>query len=302
MSKPPWLAWAEYLPLAMTLPLVARLPHPAALWTGRVAGQLAYRLLGNHRRVCQANLGIAFGERLTAAQVQEYGRGAFVNALQTFLELALLSRLTQPDLARLTLVPSGYDQFRAALAQGRGVIGVSAHFGNWYWPVVCAAVEGFKVNVIVRPLDNPLLDREMNRVLERWGIRVISRRRATVAALAALRRGETVALMVDQNAARHGRFIPFFGTPAATLQGLAPLRRGSGAEVVAVHSRRLDGRHAVSATWLRDLPEEPDGALLAVHRHFEGVIGAAPGDYFWLHPRWKLRPPGEASLYPGLRV
>jgi KDO2-lipid IV(A) lauroyltransferase len=216
--------------------------------------------------------------------------------------LALLSHLSPADLARLTLEPQGYDQYREALAQGRGVIGVSAHFGNWYWPLVCAAVEGFKVNAIVRPLDNPLLDREMNRVLERWGVRAISRRRATVPALAALRRGEAVALMVDQNAARHGRFVPFFGTPAATLQGLDPLRRGSGAEVVAVHSRRLEGRHAVSVTWLRDLPTDPEQALLAVHRHFEAVIGGAKGDYFWLHPRWKLRPPGEPNLYPGLRV
>jgi hypothetical protein len=64
-SKSPALVWAEYLPLALTLPLVARLPHPLALSIGRAAGRLAYRLLGTHRAVCHTNLRIAFGTTST---------------------------------------------------------------------------------------------------------------------------------------------------------------------------------------------------------------------------------------------
>lgn len=302
MSKPRWLVWLEFLPVLITLPLVAIIPHRLALCLGRGLGVLAYYLLGHHRKVALINLRIAFGDQLSMVERCRYAKGAFINALQNFLEFALLYRLGLRQMARLTREPVGYDQYRAAVAQRRGVIAVSTHFGNWYWPVVCAAIEGFKVNVIVRPLDNPLLDRLMNQVFSRWDIRVIPRRRAALSALAALRRGETVALMIDQNAAQQGRFVPFFGVPAATLQGLGWLRRGSGAAVVAIHSRRIDRRHAVTAAWLRDLPEEDDEALLAVNQYFEKVISADKGDYFWLHPRWKKRPPGEPSFYDDLPI
>jgi len=156
--------------------------------------------------------------------------------------------------------------------------------------------------VVVRPLDNPLLDRLMRRAFERWGIRVIARGRAAAALLAALRRGETVALMVDQNAHLDGRFVPFFGVPAATMQGLTRLRRGTGAAVLAIDSLRLGARHRVRMHWLQSLPEDDDAALLAVHHHFETIIREHKSAYFWLHPRWKKRPPGEPDRYPGLNV
>jgi len=182
------------------------------------------------------------------------------------------------------------------------VIAVSAHFGNWYWPVICAAAEGYKVNAIVRPLDNPLLDRLMNKVFERWGVRVIARRNSVTAALAALRRGETVALMVDQNAAAHGRFVPFFDVPAATMRGVALLRKGTGAEVVGVHDLRKGPCHGITMDWIRDLGDDEYSCLAAINRYFEEVISRHKEAYFWLHPRWKKRPSGEPSLYPGLRI
>lgn len=302
MRKPRWLVWVEFAPVAALLPLLSLIPHRAMMLLGRWLGVATWFLLGNYRRIVRTNLRIAFGETLSEEEIRAHSKAAFVNAVQTFLEFALLFRLRQPQMARLTLEPKGYDEYKQAVARGQGVIAVSAHIGNWYWPVMCAAVEGFKVNVIVRPLDNPLLDRLMNKVFDRWGIRVIPRRQATVMALSALRRGETVALMVDQNAALHGLFIPFFGAPAATTRGMHMLRRGSGAEVVAVHSRREGQHHLVSMSWLRDLPEDEYGSLSAVSRYFEAVISRHKGDYFWLHPRWKKRPPGEPSLYPGLRT
>lgn len=302
MRKPNWLIWLEYLPVALILPAIALIPHRLGLALSRGLGAMLYRLLGNYRAISRVNLRIAFGDNISEAQAQAYIKAAFVNTVQTFFEFIRLFRMNREQVIRYTPLPDSYAQYTTALARGRGVIAVSAHFGNWYWPVVCAAMEGFKVNVIVRPLDNPRLNGLMNRVFERWGIRVIPRRRAVVAALAALRRGETVALMVDQNAAVDGRFVPFFGVPASTMQGMALLRRGSGAEVVAIHSRRVSSRHHVQMDWLKDLPMDDEAMLTGVNRHFEGIIRAHKADYFWLHPRWKKRPPHEPALYPGLKV
>ena len=302
MKKPRWLYWLEFLPVAAVLPLISLLPHGLGLVLSRGIGNLAYLLVGTYRRVAQINLQLAFGDRLTLPQQKTAARESFVNAAQTFFELTRLYRYDRDQIVRHTLEPEGYERYRKALARGRGVIAVSGHFGNWYWPVICAAMEGFTVNIIVRPLDNPLLDRLMRRVFERWGVRVIPRRQSVLAALTALRRGETVALMVDQNAHMHGRFVPFFGVQASTMQGLPILRRGSGAEVVAIHSRRMKEGHHITTRWLEGLPEEAEECLTGVNQHLETVIDSDPGQYFWLHPRWKKRPPGKPSLYPGLRV
>ena len=284
------------------LPLIALIPHRTGLALGQGLGGLLYRLLPNYRRIARANLRIAFGEALSESEASACIKSALGNAVQTFFEFIRLYRMDRDQVIRYTLPPSGYEEYQAAVARGRGVIAVSCHFGNWYWPVICAAMEGYKVNVVVRPLDNPLLDRLMNRSFERWGIRVIPRGRAAAASLAALRRGETLALMVDQNAHLDGRFVPFFGVPASTMQGLTRLRRGTGAEVLAIDSLRLGARHRVRMHWLQSLPEDDDGALLAVHHHFEAIIRNHKSAYFWLHPRWKKRPPGEPDRYPGLRV
>lgn len=302
MHKPRWLVWVELLPVALLAPVLLLLPHRLALVLGRVLGLAAYALLGTYRAVARINLGIAFGNRLPEAEVRRHVQGAFINALQTFLEFGLTYRLGRRAIARLTPGAVGYEAFKAAFAKGRGVIAVSAHFGNWYWPALCAALEGYPVNLIVRPLDNPLLDGLMNRVFRRWGVRVIPRRKAMAASMAALRRGEVVALMVDQNAAIGGCFVPFFGVLASTMRGLPTLRRASGAEVVATYSVREGAAHRPVIAWLQGLAEEDEACLLAVHRYLEGVIEAHPDQYFWLHPRWKKRPPGEPSRYPGLRI
>ncbi len=302
MRKPNWLIWLEFLPVALILPIIALIPHRVGLALGHGLGIMLYWLLANYRAISHVNLRIAFGPALSETQARDCARAGFMNAVQTFFEFARLYHMDREQVIRYTLQPSGYDEYKAALSQGRGVIAVSAHFGNWYWPVVCAAMEGFKVNVIVRPLDNPLLNRLMNRVFERWDIRVIPRRRAVVAALAALRRGETVALMVDQNTAAHGRFVPFFGVPAATMQGLPLLHRGSRAEVLGIHSLRLGARHQIRMHWLKEYPTDEYAGLVAVNRYFESIIDKNKEAYFWMHPRWKKRPPHEPSLYPGLKV
>lgn len=302
MQKTKWITWLEFVPLAALLPLIFLIPYPAGLMMGSQLGNLLYWLMPNYRKIARVNLSIAFGTNLNDSDAAACIKSVFGNTLQTFFEFIRLFRMSREEVIRYTLPPTGYDDYQAAVAMGRGVIVVSFHLGNWYWPVICAAMEGYKVNVIVRPLDNSLLDRLMNRAFERWGIRVIPRGRSAAASLAALRRGETLALMVDTNAQIDGRFAPFFGVPASTLQGLIRFRRGTGAEVMAVHSLRLGSKHQVHMQWLQSLPEDDDEVLRAVHKHFEGIIRDHKSAYFWLHPRWKRRPPGEPNLYPGLKV
>jgi KDO2-lipid IV(A) lauroyltransferase len=72
--------------------------------------------------------------------------------------------------------------------------------------------------------------------------------------------------------------------------------------VVCVHDVRRDGRHRVVVSGPMELPDDEDLALALINRHFEEVIRQHPESYLWMHPRWKKRPPGEPTLYPGLTV
>jgi KDO2-lipid IV(A) lauroyltransferase len=301
-KKPVWLARLEYLPVIVLLPLLRYIPYRAGLKLSRMLGMLLYYLLGSYRRIALINLTIAFGRSLPAAQRKAAARGAFINMVQTLFEFVVLARFSAADVARFTRAPAGYDDYKTLVRRGRGVIACSIHFSNWYWTVICAAIEGHKVSVVVRPLDNPYLDRLMNQAFARWGISVIARSKVYPAAVAALRRGETLALMIDQNAAVQGCFVPFFDTPAATMRGLAVLRRGTGAAVVCVHDVREDAYHHAVMTPLDHLPDDEAACLLQLHRYFENVIAGHKELYFWLHARWKTRPAGETSFYPRLPV
>ena len=197
----------------------------------------------------------------------------------------------------LTKTPVGYQEYQTILQRNQGVIVCSVHFSNWYWSVICAAIEGHKVNAVVRALDNPHLDKLMNQAFARWGIAVIPRNKVYPKAITALRRGETLALMIDQNAAIQGCFVPFFGMPAATMRGLVVLKRGTQAEIVCVHDVREGLYHRAVLKPMRNLPDDEQACLLQIHRYFEQVIRQHKGLYFWLHSRWKTRPEGEASVY-----
>jgi len=294
--------WAEFLIAVPPLALAKVLPLRVTLRLAGMLGTLAYWLHRTGRKVATINLGIAFPGELTSGQAGRIARGAFVSFFQTVAELVgVLHRPVGTVLQGTDC--EGVEGFEAALGRGRGVIVCSAHLANWYWPAIYAAGRQVPVHVVVRPLDNLLLDRWMSRILLRSGINPISRRGFEIqSAASALRRGEVVGLMVDQNAAVGGRFVPFFGTPASTMRGVAVLRATTGCEVVCVHDIRRDGRHRVVVSAPMELPDDERLVLCRINRHFEEVIRQHPESYLWLHPRWKKRPDAEATLYPGLKV
>ncbi len=302
-GKSAFLIWAEYLGALPFLVLCRVSPHWFILGVSRLLGLLAYVVSRTGRRVAAINLGIAFKGSLSKRQARRIIRNSYINFGMTIAELMYF--LNRPWDALVERTDSSHlEIFETALRRGQGVIVCSAHFSNWYWPVMYGASLGLPQNVVVRPLDNPKLDRWMNRILERRGIKPLPRKRSIRPAVAALQRGEPLGLMVDQNAAVGGRFVSFFGTSASTMRGVAVLQRLTEAEVICVHHLRekRSGRHRVVVAGPMELPDDEGLALQRINDHFEGVIREHPDLYLWMHPRWKRRPGSESTLYPGLRI
>ena len=284
------LALAVLTPLALFL---AYLPLRAGLWVGARLGDLAWLAIPGRRAVALENLTRALGAETTPRERARIGRESFRNLGMNLVEACTFYfRPPQRLLSRVEV--RGADYLLAATALGRGVLGLTAHLGNWELLASCVTLTPMQLSAVYRPLDDPLLDRILERFRSRVGVELIGKRNAIADIRDALRRGRMVGVLLDQNASRReGVFAPFFGVPASTSKGLALIALRTGAPVIPsfIH-RTADGRHVVE--FAPAVPVPADGDLAAYTRAFNEAIEAAirrtPDQWFWLHRRWKTRP------------
>ena len=284
-----WFALAALTPLGLTF---AWLPARPGLWVGARLGDLAWTALPRRRAVALENLARAFPGR-SATELARIGRASFRHLGMNFVESCVF--FFRPPARLLSRVSvDGVPNVEAAHAMGRGILLLTAHFGNWELLAASHALTRFPLSVVVRPLDSPLYDGILERFRTRSGVELITKRRALTDIVDALRRGRMVGILLDQNASRReGVFVPFFGVPASTSKGMALIALRTGAPVLPVFIRRRpDGRHVVDAG--APVPVPPDGDVVAFTRAFneaiEAAIRQAPEQWFWLHRRWKTRP------------
>jgi Kdo2-lipid IVA lauroyltransferase/acyltransferase len=196
----------------------------------------------------------------------------------------------------------GLEHFTTAMSQGRGVLVATAHLGNWELSAFAHAWMTAPMNVVVRPLDNARLDKIVERRRAFSGNKLIVKKEAARAVLTALRAGEAVGILIDQNVQpNEGVFIDFFGTQACAGTAFVKFAHHSRAPVVPGFAlwEPKQSRYV-----LRFYPEiEMTGDVQAdtqgVHKFLESVIRQYPDQYLWIHRRWKTRPPGEPDLYAG---
>jgi KDO2-lipid IV(A) lauroyltransferase len=163
------------------------------------------------------------------------------------------------------------------------------------------ATLGMDLEAIARPIDNPLVNEWLTGVRERRGLRLITKWGASDRMTAVLQRGGTLGFIADQNAGDKGMFVPFFGRLASTYKSIGLLAMNFDAPVVCGYARRLGGdfQYEVGTTDII-YPEEWSGRddplyyLTARYmRAIESMVRLDPGQYLWVHRRWKSRPRHE---------
>jgi KDO2-lipid IV(A) lauroyltransferase len=274
----------------------ARLPPAGGARVGAALGGLAYRLLPGRRRVALANLALAFGAGLPARDRVTTARASFQHLGMTAVECCRLF-FGRPGEVLAAVRVEGVEHVKAALAEGRGAFYLTAHFGNWELLAASHQLTGLPLSVVVRPLDNPLLEGVLARARERHGVRAIPKRVAIGGIRAALARGECVGILLDQNAGPSGVFVPFFGQLASTSRSLALLTLRTGAPVLPAFIRRLPGGdHEVTIEPPVPLVRTGDrGRDVEVNTArftevIEHWVRSCPEQWFWVHRRWKTRP------------
>ena len=277
---------------------LAILPGAMSRALGRFLGRVYLRFGRSRRRILFDNLAAAFPEK-TSGEIALIAKKSVESIGSTFVEFLEVSGMSAEEIRdRIRVV--GEENLLRARSQGRGVFILSAHIGGWELGAIRAGMLGEPISPVVRPLDNPLLERELSKRRTRFGNRPIAKRDAARDILKALRRGETVAILVDQNVlAREAVFVPFFGRPAATTPALALFQRKTGAPVVPVFTwPEGDGRYRLEVEPPIDVSivagadrDEAVGILTARYMEVtEAAIRRAPEVWLWMHNRWRTRP------------
>ena len=286
--------------LLYVLYMLAR-PLPAS-WlraVGRGVGSLAWRVFGYRRNVVRENLRLALG-----ATLDEPAREALAGAFYRNLGMTLMEFLAMPrwDHGRIRdlVALEGAEYLEEVRAEGHGALLVSAHFGNWELMGARIAAEGLPVKFLVKNQHNERVDRLQNAIRARVGGGVIRSDAPLTEMVRALRRGDFVGLLADQDAGNDGVFTAFLGRQASVFRGTAYLSWKLGIPIITGYVFRQEGgRHLVRI----DPPLRPDRnlteedavqALTVAHvSRLEAAVARAPDHFFWVHRRWKTRPPEE---------
>jgi len=268
--------------------LARRLPEAAAFRLGESFGAAAGALLRGRRRVVLCNLRLAFPES-SAAWRAGIARASWRHLGRELVSALRLSRASEEELRRRTDFV-GMELLRDARAKGKGVILFTAHLGSWEVGTAGFVTRGIPFDAVVKPLRNPRLDAVLAGVRARIGWGVIDAERAVREVPRALRRGRVVAVPSDQNPARGGALVPFFGEDAPTPLGAATFAARLGVPALFGYALRAGDSYVVHVESLGHAVE-PTDLLASYHAALERAIRRVPEQYFWQHRRWKPRPP-----------
>jgi Kdo2-lipid IVA lauroyltransferase/acyltransferase len=286
---------ARFFFLRAVLLFVKRLPLGVAQRAGEAFGLLAFRLARREREKALLSLARAFAEK-TEAERLALARASFRHLGRCAFEAAVAERLSAAQFDALVEVPQEVRRMLlAAHAKGNGVVAVTGHVGHWELLGWAFVRQGIPLHVIAQQNVDARLTKLVVDFRAKGHVHTVLRGvpGAAVGMLRALRRGDALGLLIDQDTRVQSVCVPFFGTRASTPRAPADLTLRSGAATVAVFLQRGgDGRYHLSGEEL-DVPRTGDGEadVLELTRRYSAAIEAAiqraPEQWVWMHQRWK---------------
>lgn len=289
--------WLVFRLARLLLFLGRHIPVSIGYALGEVLGSAAFVLAKGEREKALKNLRIGLGEDLSERELQIVARGMFAHFGRVLFEVLRVPRLSREEV-KSCIRFEGLGYVNDALEEGRGVVVATGHIGNWELFGAAASILGMPLNVIAREIKDPRLNELLVRLRRRAGVVTILRESSNSAKeiLRCLRRGELLALLIDQDIKVEGAFVPFFDRPAFTPIGAAALAHRTNALFLAAAIHRLGpGRHVVRVAPI-EFSAELDryraiiDATARATAQLEKWIRERPEQWAWNHERWRTRP------------
>lgn len=265
---------------------------------------LIYAAHGRLRAVGLRNLELAFPDKNRKDKLRIL-RKLFQGMGRQLAEFALFPRYTKENVSKVAIY-DGFQNFAEARARGKGVLFLTAHFGGWEIGSFAHSLNGNPMNIVMRPLDNPYVDALVDRYRTLHGNRTFGKQDFARGLLTAMKRNETVGILMDTNMTPpQGAFVDFFGVPACTATGVARVALHTGAAVLPAftiwdkelskYKIRFDPALPLVSTGDDEADALANTALFT--KVIESYAAKYPEQWLWVHRRWKTRPPGQPLLY-----
>ena len=301
----PWLERMQYVAARTVAGLAATANPVDATALASRAARAWYGWDRRHADRAREHVRLAFPEA-TPEWVEVRVAESFAHLAQLAVEACVAPRFLTPDTWQSYMRLGRMGEALELLNGEDPVLLVTGHAGNWELLGFVLALVGYRIDALARPLDNPWIDRWLRGIRERRGLRVLEKFDATGEMMRVLDRGGTLGFVADQDAGPKGLFVPYFGRLASTYKSIGLLAVNRRIPIVCGGAQRLASglRYELHvADVIR--PEEWESYRDPVYyvtarymRAIETLVRRRPGQYLWMHRRWKSRPRFERRGTP----
>lgn len=291
--------WQYYL-LKLTSRIICLLPYNIVISLGTMMGKLYYRIAARQRKRALAQMQESLN--IPAGQAETIVKNLFLNLGRTFLEVMYIPSLTPEKIKHYVTIENKH-YLANALAEGRGVVFLTAHIGNWEWLGAALSMEGFPMTSVIKRQPNDQYTRILNEYRQMVGIEIFARGTTElVGAAKALRKGKILGFLADQDAGGNGVFINFLGKMASTPLGPAVFAKKFKCPVIpAFIIRKPEGGHRVMIhppLYYQNTGSEAEdlyNLTLSMTQIIEDTIKQYPDQWLWFQKRWNT--PFEAGSF-----
>jgi KDO2-lipid IV(A) lauroyltransferase len=286
-----FLIYVLFVFLEKTIPLF---PLRFIQWLARLKGLFFYYFIPVRKKVAHKNIRLAFPEK-SETEIKSIIKGAYINVMTVIFEFFWLRKLNKDNLTRL-MNPDDLRMITDKLKEGKGLVIVSAHFGNWELTAYgCAVLVGEPFNVIVKEQTNRLVDKRINRIRTLRGNRMLDMNLSVRDVLYLLRHNKIIAMLGDQSAPKESSVkVKFFIDDVPAFEGAARFAIKTGAQVMfGVSVRRKDGSYktitrGIDVTKYGEYNEENVKKLTQEHVDILAeLIEQYPDHWLWFHKKFK---------------
>jgi KDO2-lipid IV(A) lauroyltransferase len=298
----PFVDWLCYLALRVLVVFLYLFDVQTNLDTACFLGRLLWKYYHRGRERALDNLRASFPEK-SEQWIWQTGRRSFEHLAMLAIDVLFTPRLVKSYNWRDYSRYKNTERAKWLMKEGRGLLLVGAHYGNFEIVGYLLGLFGFDIYSIARPLDNEFINRYLYGVRRRAGQKIVDKKGAAELMQKIASTGATLCFVADQDAGRKGIFVDFFGRPASTYKSIGLLAITNNIPIVAGYSRRI-GNHfyfEIGATRII-FPQEwadKDDPLKWVTAEYtkaiEEFVRQEPSQYWWLHRRWKHKPRGQAA-------
>jgi KDO2-lipid IV(A) lauroyltransferase len=294
----PVVDWFVYFAVRVLICVVQTLPIDTCQWWTRALAMVVTHVIPIRRAIIDENLRQAYPS-MSQLRRRHLAQQMWEHLLLMLCEIAHAKRKIHLTNWGYYLHVSRIREITKLYLDARPTIILSGHFGNFEVGAFLGGLLGFPSYTIARPLDNPYLDRYVNRFRSATGQHILPKQGSAEAVQKVLERGGILAILGDQSAGPKGCWVNFFGRPASCHKAIALFSLTTGAPMMVMYAKRLQRplQFEVGLTDYVDL-KKADPSLASVqgltewyNEQLEKLIREAPQQYWWLHRRWKGTPP-----------